>query len=151
MNATLSEINAAVDAAFNAALALPNPARVAASSLGDNATLRTDTYTGPRGAGFVVMAVVNLGWRTLTIARQHGPETNRERPAPTLAALVAECQEMRAAAYAKAGNACSVYDIADAETKLASSDPAVQAEGAAQKAAVLAQRLQIKAEIPKPE
>jgi len=44
----------------------------------------------------------------------------------------------------------SVYDLADAETKLSSPDPAVQAAGAAQKAAVLAQRLQIKADLPKP-
>ena len=42
----------------------------------------------------------------------------------------------------------SVYDLADAETKLASPDPAMQAEGAAQKAAVLAQRIQIKLDLP---
>ena len=44
----------------------------------------------------------------------------------------------------------SIYEFVDAETKLASPDPAVQAEGAAQRARVLARRLQIKAELPKP-
>ena len=85
---------------------------------------------------------------------------NLESPMPTEAELIAaaeayqptkallECRAKRAARYEAEA---SVYDLADAETKLASSDPAEQAEGAAQKAAVLAKRLQIKAEIPKPE
>lgn len=62
--------------------------------------------------------------------------------------LVARVQEKRAVRYAAEA---SVYDLADAETKLASPDPTAQAEGVAQKAAVLAKRLQIKSEIPKPQ
>ncbi|MEI7957898.1 MAG: hypothetical protein WCI40_02220 [Verrucomicrobiota bacterium] len=144
---TLSQINAAVDAAFQTALALAQPQRIAPQAIGDNATLRTDVYTGPKGSGFVVVAVVDLKWRKLTVAKQHGPEAGREQPVPTIASLSQECQKARAARY---DAEASVYDLADAETKLASSDPAVQAEGAAQKADALAKRLTIKAEIPKP-
>ena len=61
---------------------------------------------------------------------------------------VDQCRASRAARY---DAEASVYDLADAETKIASPDPAEQASGVAQKAAVLARRLQIKAEIPKPE
>jgi len=145
---TLVQINAAVDAAFGAALAQPTPLKIASYSIGTNATLRTDVYTGQQGAGFVVVAMVNLPWRKLVIAKQHGPETWREQPAPTLASLLVECQEQRAIRYEREA---SVFDLADAETKLASTDSAIQAEGAAQKAAVLAKRLEIKAAIPKPQ
>jgi len=147
-NLTIAEIHAAVEAAFATTLALATPIRIAPEAIGDNATLRTDVYTGPHGSGFVVIATVNLGWRKLPIAKQHGPETQREQPAPTLSCLLAECQKARAKRY---DTEASVYDLADAETKLSSTDTAMQAEGAAQKAAVLAKRLQIKAEIQKPE
>jgi len=145
---TLSQIDAAVDAAFQTTLALPTPVKIASQAIGDNATLHTDVYTGPKGTGFAVIAVVDLKWRKLVVAKQHGPETAREQPAPTLASLLKECQKARAARY---DAEASVYDLADAETKLASTDTAVQAEGAAQKTAVLAKRLTIKAEIPKPQ
>jgi len=145
---TLSQISAAVDAAFQTTLALAQPQRVAPQTIGDNATLRTDLYTGPKGTGFVVAAVVDLKWRKLVIAKQHGPETGREQPTPSLTSLLKECQKARAARYEAEA---SVYDLADAETKLASTDPAVQAEGAAQKAAVLAKRLAIKTALPKPQ
>ena len=145
---TLSQIVAAVDAAFQTALALPQPQRIAPQSVGDNATLRTDVYTGPKGSGLVVVATVTLPWRKLLIAKQHGPETERERPLPTLASLLMECQAARAKRYAAEA---SVYDLVDAETKTASTDPTVQAEGSAQKTAVLVKRLEIKAEIPKPQ
>ena len=59
-----------------------------------------------------------------------------------------ECRAARAARY---DAEASVFDLADAETKMASPDPAEQAAGVAQKAAVLAKRLQIKAAIPKPQ
>jgi len=62
-------------------------------------------------------------------------------------ALIA-CQEARAQRYEAEA---SVYDLADAETKLASSDASVQAVGAVQKAAVLTARLAIKAALPKPQ
>ncbi|MEI6562090.1 MAG: hypothetical protein WCO68_08415 [Verrucomicrobiota bacterium] len=145
---TLTQINEALNAAFQATLALTQPRRVAPQEIGDNATLRTDVYTGPHGSGFVVVAVVDLPWRKLVISRQHGPETHREQPAPTLASLMVECHKARAKCY---DAEASVYDLADAETKLASSDSALQAEGMTQKAAVLSKRLEIKAEIPKPE
>ena len=147
-NLNMTQILAAVDAAFQTSLALPQPQRIAAQSIGDNATLRTDVYTGPRGSGFVVAATVDLGWRRLAITKQHGPETHREQPAPTLESLLAECQKARAKRYEAEA---SVYDLADAETKLASPDPSAQAEGSTQKAAALARRLQIKMEIQKPE
>lgn len=144
---TLDQINEAVAAAFQTTVALPQPQRVAPEAIGDNVTLRIDVYTGPKGSGFVVAATVDLKWRKLAIAKQHGPEAGREQAMPSLASLLEECQNARAARY----NAeASTYDLADAETKLSSADPAVQAEGAAQKAAVLAKRLEIKAELPKP-
>jgi len=146
---TISQISAAVDAAFQAALAQTAPVtKFVPQAIGDNATLRTDVYTGPKGSGFVVSAKVDLKFRTLVIAQQRGPETWRECPAPELAQLVAECQQARAKRYEAEA---SVYDLADAETKLASPDPAIQAEGAAQKTAALTKRLQIKVELPKPQ
>lgn len=145
---TLREINAAVDAAYKTTLSQPSPQRVSSRQIGDNATLRTDVYLGPKGSGFVVVATVDIRWRRLVISKQHGPETWREHPAPEMTQLVAECQRARAARYEAEA---SVYDLADAETKIASLDPAVQAEGAAQKVAVMAKRLEIKAAIPKPQ
>ena len=146
---TISQISAAVDAAFQTALAQAAPVtKSAPQAIGYNATLRTDVYMGPKGSGFVVYAAVDLKFRTLVIVRQHGPETWRECPAPELAQLVAECQQARAKRYEVEA---SVYDLADAETKLGSSDPAIQAEGVAQKTAALAKRLQIKVELPKPQ
>jgi len=61
--------------------------------------------------------------------------------------VLIECQQARAKRYEAEA---SVYDLADAETKLASTDAGVQADGAAQKSAVLSKRLQIKRDIPKP-
>jgi hypothetical protein len=143
---TLNQTNAAVLSAFETALSAADP-RAAVAQIGTNATLRTNRYTGALGSGFEVLAVLNLGWRELVITKQHGPETWREQPSPTLESLVAECQQKRAARYEAEA---SVFDLADAEAKLVSSDPEVQAEGAIQKTAVLAQRLQIKSELPKP-
>jgi len=77
---TLAQINAAVDAAFQTALAQNPTIQVAIQQIGDNATLRTDLYTGPKGTGFAVVAVIDLGWRKVTISKQHGPETWREQP-----------------------------------------------------------------------
>ena len=77
---TLAQINDAVIAAFQTTLALPQPQRVAAQPIGTNATLRTDCYSGPKGTGFAVVATVDLGWRTLAIVKQHGPESWRELP-----------------------------------------------------------------------
>ena len=146
-NLSLSEINAAVDAAYATALAPSSVVCFSIQPIGDNATLRTDLYAGTGGSGFVVTATVDLKFRKLIIARQHGPETWREQALPSLASLVAECQQARAKRYEAEA---SVYDLADAETKRASTDATVQAEGTTQKNAVLAQRLQIKSEIPKP-
>jgi len=145
---TILEIGAAVDAAFETTLAQSSAQRVLPQQIGDNATLRTDVYAGPKGTGFVVVATVDLKWRKLVISKQHGLETWRDRPAPEMSQLITECQRARAARYEAEA---SVYDLADAETKVASTDSAVQAEGAAQKVAVLAKRLEIKAAIPKPQ
>lgn len=69
------------------------------------------------------------------------------RPEITKQQALDQCRAARAARY---DAEASVYDLADAETKMASPDPAEQAAGVAQKAAVLAKRLAIKAAIPKP-
>jgi len=148
---TLAQINAAVDAAFQTALAQTPPLRVSTVQIGDNATLRTDTYSGPLGPGFLVVATIDLVYRKLTIARQHGPETWRERPTPSLASLLEEVRSGRAAAYVDPANACDIYELADAETKLASADPTIAADGATQKTAALTKRLQIKSDFPKPQ
>ena len=145
---TLSQISAAVEAAYQTTLALTTPKTVAAQAIGDNATLKTDVYTGPRGTGFVVSATMDLTWRKLTISRQHGPETWREQSAPTLASLLTECAAKRAAAYES--RECSDKDYVDAITKKSSSDATVQADGTAQEAAVLAARLKVKTDFPIP-
>ena len=142
---TLSQISAAVDAAFAATLALPAPVKVPVANLGDNATLRTDVYTGKRGSGFAVTAVMDLGWRKLVICKQHGPEVFREQPAPTLASLKAECLDMRAKSYPP------MQDYLDAIVKQSDTDPAIVAIGAAQEATYKADCLAVKAKYPKPE
>lgn len=73
---TLSQIDAAVDAAFQTALAAPQ--RIAPQQIGDGCNLRTDVYVGPRGSGFAVVAQIKIGQRTIARVRQHGPETWRE-------------------------------------------------------------------------
>jgi len=95
----LTQINAAVDAAFATALATWNahaldatqPAlqHSAVQTIGDGVTLRTDVYTGPRGAGFAIFATLTIGKRTLTACKQHGPETGRERALTRDAVLAA--------------------------------------------------------------
>jgi len=147
MELTLSQINAAVDAAFQTALAQTSPVRVSAVQISDNATLRTDVYYGANGGGFVVVATVDLRFRQLVISKQHGPETWRDRPAPELTSLLGECRNARAARYSAEA---SVFDLADAETKMTSSDPYVRAEGTQQKLAVFSKRLEIKNDLPKP-
>ena len=113
---TISQISAAVDAAFATAKATwdahsanaSKPALARSSQqIADNATLRVDLYAGPRGAGFIVTAVVKLPWRTMTISRQNGAETHREQSTPTLDALAKECQAARAKRYEAEA---SVYD-----------------------------------------
>lgn len=146
---TLSQISAAVAAAYQTTLALATPINVAPQAIGDNAMLRTDVYNGPKGPGFIVTVTMDLKWRKVVIARQHGPETWREQPAPTLASLLAECAAKRAAAYEARG--CSDKDYVDAITKMSSPDPATKTAGAAQETAVLAARLQVKLDFPKPE
>ena len=89
---TLTQINAAVDAAFTAALANPPTQRVAPVAIADNATLRTDIYTGPKGSGFVVAAVVDLKYLKLTIAKQNGPETWRNQPLAAEDVILSHCQ-----------------------------------------------------------
>ena len=155
---TIAQISAAVDAAFASALEIftahaadpikPALTKSAPTAIGSNVTLRTDLYIGRQGAGFIVEATVDLKFRTLAITRQHGPEAFRGQPAPALSVLENECLAARAKRY---GAECSVYDLADAEAKMSSTDPNVEAAGAVQKSANLAKRLQIKAELPKPQ
>ena len=148
-NLTLSQISAAVDAAYQTTLALPQPQRVALQQIADNCTLRTDVYNGPKGSGFIVAATVDLKWRKLMISKQHGPETQWEQPAPALEILLKWCDEKRAAAYESRG--CSTKDFVDAVTKESSTDPTEQTAGTAQRLAVLAARLQVKSDFPKPQ
>jgi len=62
--------------------------------------------------------------------------------------VLIECQQARAKRYEAEA---SIYEIADALTKQASTDnPTIKAEGNAQLSSVLSKRLQIKRDIPKP-
>lgn len=63
-------------------------------------------------------------------------------------ALLRRVDEKRSEAYDSRG--CSAYDYVDAVTKQSSVDPATKAAGDAQLAGVLASRLQVKADFPKP-
>jgi hypothetical protein len=90
-----------VDAAYQTTLAQTPPQKVAAQAIGDNATLRTDVYAGPKGTGVVVAATVDLKWRKLSIAKQHGPEAQREQPAPPLASILKMVQSGFDSALAK--------------------------------------------------
>ena len=86
---TLSQIDTAVDAAFQTALASsqahaadatqPALQKVAPQIIGDSCTLRTDIYTGSHGSGFAVATQLKIGKRTITHIRQYGPETASER------------------------------------------------------------------------
>lgn len=71
-------IDAAIDAAYAAALA--NPQRQPAQPVnGDpSATVRVDTYTSTIGSGFCVVGQVVLGDIVLKKVRQHGPDTASE-------------------------------------------------------------------------
>ena len=150
----LTQINAAVDAAFASALATWNahasdatqPAlqHSTAQTIGDGVTLRTDVYTGPKGAGFAVVAGIDIHWRTVQIVKQHGPETHRDAPAPTVAALVTECRKLREAAYPPQA------DFLDAKVKQSSTNEVIAAAGLAQEHTYLAACLAVKAKYPKP-
>ncbi len=151
---TITQINAAVDAAFATALttwnahaadaAQPALQRSPAQTIGDGVTLRTDVYTGPRGAGFAVVAGIAIHWRTVQVVKQHGPETHRDAPAPTVAELVAECRKRREAAYPPQA------DYMDAKAKQSSPDEGIAAAGLAQEHTYLAACLSVKAKFPKP-
>ena len=135
-----------MDSAFSAALT--NPQCVAPHSLADTdsvtqCTLRTDVYNGPHGSGFAVVATLILGDQSVTIVRQHGPETHREKPAPTLAALLEKTLSLREKAYPP------ITDLADAMAKLQSLDPAIAGAGQAQLTAYSAACLSVKARYPK--
>lgn len=149
MKLTLSQVSEAVHNAFQATLALPKPQTAPAIAIGENATLRTDVYTGPEGSGFAVTALLDLGWRKLAIVMQQGPETHRDHPAPPIDDLLKECTAKRAEAYEV--RKCSDKDYVDAITKQFSTDTIIKAAGNAQLAAVLTARLQIKIDFPKPQ
>jgi len=83
----ITQINAAVDAAFIATSALETPIMVASAPLDTNCTIRTDVYEGPQGKGFVVTAILDLTFCKVVHSRQSGPETFRERAFPTLEVL----------------------------------------------------------------
>ena len=86
---TLTQINEAADAAFQTALVIfeahaadgakPALQRVAPQQICEGCILRTDVYAGIKGAGFIVVAQLAIGDRTISSIRQHGPETWRER------------------------------------------------------------------------
>jgi len=141
---TLSQVQAAVDAAF-AATPVP-PVQAASSSIADNATMRTDVYTHPKGGGFRVVANINFGSVTLQIVRNSGPDTASERTVTQAqwdAAMVAY-QALRAAAYPD----CRLF--LDAKVHESSANPTEQAAGAAQEASYLAACMAVKAKYPKP-
>ena len=80
---TLQIISAAVDAEFAAQLISAQHKDSAPISGVANATLRADTYNSPNGTGFAVVATIPAGSTSVSIVKQHGPETFRERPAIT--------------------------------------------------------------------
>ena len=141
---TLTQVQAAVDAAFSST---PNPpVYIAPQPIADNATLWTDVYTHPQGAGFRVAAAINFGSVTGVIVRNSGPDTASARTmtqAQWDAAMVAY-RALRAPAYPPEA------DYLDAKVKQSSGDPAMQTAGAAQETTYLAACLAVKAKYPKP-
>lgn len=101
----LEPLNAAIDAAFAAALAqMPNPVRVPSQTIAPNVTLRTDTYVAPAGPGFRVactVAVPSVNFRVVRV-RNHGPDTVTERDWPE-GGIEAAAREHVAACMAQAG------------------------------------------------
>jgi hypothetical protein len=79
----LAPLNAAIDAAYAAALA--NPQRVMPQTIAENVTLQTDTYVAPTGGGFRVVCRIKVPEVNFTVSkvRNHGPDTASERAWPT--------------------------------------------------------------------
>jgi hypothetical protein len=78
----LTSINAAIDAAYSAALA--HPQKVAPATVGDDAnqTVQTVVYEAPIGSGFRVVGKINVGGATILRVRNSGPDTGSERAWP---------------------------------------------------------------------
>ncbi len=78
----LTLLNAAIDAAF--AAALTNPQRVTPQVIAENVTLQTDTYVAPTGSGFRVVCRIKVPEANFTVTRvrNHGPDTASERDWP---------------------------------------------------------------------
>ncbi len=82
----LTPLNAATDAAYNAALAqMPTPERVLPQTIAENVTLQTDTFVAPTGPGFRVVCTVAVPSVNFRVSRvkNHGPDTASERDWPT--------------------------------------------------------------------
>jgi len=142
---TYAEVQAAVEAATTTALAQTPAVAVPPHAIGDNVTLCVQLKKD-KPTAFVVVAACTLGWKIYSIYRD---SEQKHVHGPSLESLLSECSDVRAAAYESRG--CSDKDYVDAVTKKASSDPATKTAGAAQEKAVLAARLQIKTDFPKPQ
>ena len=95
---TLEQLTQAVDAAFGVAAESEN-LRHSITIPEEGVRICVNTYTSPNGSGFEVVGTLNMGWHTVRIVRQQGPEAYRERPAPSPESLLKECQKARAARY----------------------------------------------------
>jgi hypothetical protein len=131
----LVRLNSAVSAAKNGPDTWPNEVRHCADD-------------DPVPDGFTVITPSDLDACLAAHQAEYDTWRATQDAATAKAQAVEACRQARASRY---DAEASVYDLADAETKIASSDPTEQAAGAAQKAAVLAQRLQIKSDLPKPQ
>jgi hypothetical protein len=97
----LTAINAAIDAAYQAALA--NPQKQAPQAVGGNAnqTVSVVTYVAPAGPGFRVVGTLNVGGCRIVRVRNHGPDTASERAWPSdieshVAEIVAQAKQAKA-------------------------------------------------------
>lgn len=83
----------AVTTAYNTAAGQSPPKAVAQSEIGTGCVLRVDTYSGPKGTGFMATAVVTFGALpnidAVVCCLQSGPETTREQNATLVPLLVA--------------------------------------------------------------
>ena len=108
----VAPINAAIDAAFTAALA--NPQKVASAPVnGDaNQIVQTVAYDAPTGIGFRVVGKINVSGATIIRTKNHGPDTTSERAWPA----DIEAEVVRQVTLAKQAKAGEIYRTGRATT-----------------------------------
>lgn len=78
----LTTINAAIDAAFTAALSSPQKQSAQPVGGNSNQTVAVVTYVAPTGSGFRVVGTLNIDGCKILRVRNHGPDTASEREWP---------------------------------------------------------------------